>query len=155
MGELFELQVDLFQKLFDVNIKGFWYLASRMVLRMAEHGGGLVINVISVAGLKLLALVGFYAVIKAVLDVLTKVMAAEWAGKGIRVNSLVLGSYHFDLFDSAVNILGYMDGAINACLQKWVVVIDEIIGLVLYLVSDLLSYIMGYTLVSDGGYMVF
>ena len=154
MGELSELQVDLFQKLFDVNTKGPWYLASRMAPRMAEHGGGSVINVISVAGLKPSALVGFYAATKAALDALTKVMAAEWAGKGIRVNSLAPGSYHSDLFDSAANIPGYMDGAINACLQKRVAATDEIIGPVLYLASDLSSYTTGHTLVSDGGYMV-
>ncbi len=154
MGELSELQVDLFQKLFDVNTKGPWYLASRMAPRMAEHGGGSVINVISVAGLKPSALVGFYAATKAALDALTKVMAAEWASKGIRVNSLAPGSYHSDLFDSAASIPGYMDGAINACLQKRVAATDEIIGPVLYLASDLSSYTTGHTLVSDGGYMV-
>lgn len=154
MGELSELQVDLFQKLFDVNTKGPWYLASRMAPRMAEHGGGSVINVISVAGLKPSALVGFYAATKAALDALTKVMAAEWAAKGIRVNSLAPGSYHSDLFDSAANIPGYMDGAINACLQKRVAETEEIIGPVLYLASDLSSYTTGHTLVTDGGYMV-
>jgi len=154
IGELSELPVDLFQKLFDVNTKGPWYLASRMAPRMAEHGGGSVINVISVAGLKPSALVGFYAATKAALDALTKVMAAEWAGKGIRVNSLAPGSYHSDLFDSAATIPGYLDGAINACLQKRVAETEEIIGPVLYLASDLSSYTTGHTLVSDGGYMV-
>lgn len=154
IGELSELQVDLFQKLFDVNTKGPWYLASRMAPRMAEHGGGSVINVISVGGLKPSALTGFYAATKAALDALTKVMAAEWAGKGIRVNSLAPGSYHSDLFDSAASIPGYLDGAINACLQKRVAETDEIIGPILYLASDLSSYTTGHTLVSDGGYMV-
>lgn len=154
IGELSELQVDLFQKLFDVNTKGPWYLASRMAPRMAEHGGGSIINVISVGGLKPSALQGFYAATKAALDALTKVMAAEWAGKGIRVNSLAPGSYHSDLFDSAASIPGYLEGAIDASLQKRVAETNEIIGPVLYLASDLSSYTTGHTLVSDGGYMV-
>ncbi len=154
IGELSDLQPDLFQKLFDVNTKGPWYLASRMAPRMAEHGGGSVINVISVGGLKPSALQGFYAATKAALDALTKVMAAEWAGKGIRVNSLAPGSYHSDLFDSAANIPGYLDGAIAASLQKRVAETEEIIGPVLYLASDLSSFTTGHTLVTDGGYMV-
>lgn len=154
IGELSELQVDLFQKLFDVNTKGPWYLASRMAPRMAEHGGGSIINVISVGGLKPSALQGFYAATKAALDALTKVMAAEWAGKDIRVNSLAPGSYHSDLFDSAASIPGYLEGAIDASLQKRVAETNEIIGPVLYLASDLSSYTTGHTLVSDGGYMV-
>lgn len=154
MGELSELTVDLFQKLFDVNTKGPWYLASRMAPRMAGHGGGSIINVISVAGLKPSAFVGFYAATKAALDALTKVMAAEWAGKGIRVNSLAPGSYHSDLFDSAASIPGYLDGAIAASLQKRVAATEEILGPVLYLASDMSSYTTGHTLVTDGGYMV-
>ena len=154
IGELSELQPELFQKLFDVNTRGPWYLASRMAPRMAEHGGGSVINVISVAGLKPSALVGFYAATKAALEALTKVMAAEWANRGIRVNSLAPGSYHSDLFDSAAMMPGYLEGAINASLQKRVAETDEIIGPVLYLASDLSSFTTGHTLVTDGGYMV-
>jgi NAD(P)-dependent dehydrogenase (short-subunit alcohol dehydrogenase family) len=154
MGELSELPVDLFQKLFDVNTKGPWYLASRLAPRMVAHGGGSIINVISVAGLKPSAFVGFYAATKAALDALTKVMAAEWAGKGIRVNSLAPGSYHSDLFDSAASIPGYLDGAIAASLQKRVAATEEILGPVLYLASDMSSYTTGHTLVTDGGYMV-
>ncbi|MFU8765085.1 MAG: SDR family NAD(P)-dependent oxidoreductase [Haliea sp.] len=154
MGELSELTVDLFQKLFDVNTKGPWYLASRLAPRMVAHGGGSIINVISVAGLKPSAFVGFYAATKAALDALTKVMAAEWAGKGIRVNSLAPGSYHSDLFDSAASIPGYLDGAIAASLQKRVAATEEILGPVLYLASDMSSYTTGHTLVTDGGYMV-
>lgn len=154
IGELSDLQPELFQKMFDVNTKGPWYLASRMAPRMAEHGGGSVINIISVGGLKPSALQGFYASTKAALEALTKVMAAEWAAKGIRVNSLAPGSYHSDLFDSAANLPGYLEGAINASLQKRVAETEEIVGPILYLASDLSSFTTGHTLVSDGGYMV-
>ena len=152
-GELSELQPELFQKLFDVNTKGPWYLASRLAPRMAEHGGGSIINVISVGGLRPSAFQGFYAATKAALDALTKVMAAEWADKGIRVNSLAPGSYHSDLFDTAAQMPGFLDGAIEASLQKRVAETEEIIGPVLYLASDLSSFTTGHTLVSDGGFM--
>lgn len=154
IGELSDLQPDLFQKMFDVNTKGPWYLASRLAPRMAEHGGGSIINIISVGGLKPSALQGFYSATKAALDALTKVMAAEWASKSIRVNSLAPGSYHSDLFDSAANIPGYLEGAIAASLQKRVAETEEIIGPVLYLASDMSSFTTGHTLISDGGYMV-
>lgn len=152
-GELSELQPELFQKLFDVNTKGPWYLASRLAPRMAEHGGGSIINVISVGGLRPSAFQGFYAATKAALDALTKVMAAEWAGKGIRVNSLAPGSYHSDLFDSAAQMPGFLEGAIEASLQKRVAETAEIIGPILYLASELSSFTTGHTLISDGGFM--
>ncbi|MGL4564879.1 MAG: SDR family NAD(P)-dependent oxidoreductase [Halioglobus sp.] len=154
LGLLSDLTPALFQKLFDVNTKGPWYLASRLAPRMAGHGGGSIINVISVGGLKPSPYQGFYSATKAALHALTRVMAAEWAPLGIRVNDLAPGSYHSDMFDSAANIPGYLQGAIDASLQQRVAATEEILGPILYLASDLSAFTTGATLVSDGGYMV-
>ncbi len=154
LGPLSELTVELFQKLFDVNTKGPWYLASRMAPKMAQHGGGSIINVISVAGLKPPAYLGFYAATKAALQALTKVMAIEWGHHNIRVNALAPGSYHSDLFDSAAANTGYEEGSINATVQKRIAETEEIISPILYLASDMSAYTTGHTLVSDGGFML-
>lgn len=151
---LTELTPELFQKVFEVNTKGPWYLASRLAPRMARHGGGVVVNVISVAGLRPPAMQGFYAATKAALDALTRVMAAEWAADGIRVNSLALGSYRSDMFDAATRLLpGFEEGSRSASLQKRIAATDEIVGSMLYLVSGMSSFTTGTTLVSDGGYL--
>lgn len=155
VGSLSELSPSLFQKMFDVDLMGPWYLASRAAPDMKKAGGGNVINVISVAGLKPPAYQGFYAALKAGLNALTKVMAAEWAADNIRVNSLALGSYHSDLFDNSAAIMpGLEQGAIDACLQKRIAETEEILGPVMYLLSDMSNYTTGSTLLSDGGYCV-
>jgi NAD(P)-dependent dehydrogenase (short-subunit alcohol dehydrogenase family) len=154
LGLLSDLTPELFQKLFDVNTKGPWYLASRLAPRMAGHGGGSIINVISVGGLKPSPYQGFYSATKAALHALTRVMAAEWAPLGIRVNDLAPGSYHSDMFDSAANIPGYLQGAIDASLQQRIAATEEILGPILYLASDMSAFTTGATLVSDGGSMV-
>ena len=152
---LSDLTPELFQKVFEVNTKGPWYLASRAAPRMAQHGGGSIINVISVGGLKPPAYQGFYAGSKAALHALTKVMAAEWAHMGIRVNALAPGSYHSDLFDvSAAQLPGFEEGSKAACVQKRIAETEEILGPVMYLASDMSSYTTGATLVADGGYLV-
>ena len=152
---LSQLTPELFQKVFEVNTKGPWYLASRLAPRMAAHGGGVVVNVISVGGLKPPALQGFYAATKAALNALTRVMAAEWAADGIRVNSLAPGSFHSDMFDAAARLLpGFEEGSRLASLQKRIAATDEIVGSVLYLVSGMSSFTTGTTLVCDGGYLV-
>jgi len=154
-GTLSDLPPELFQKLFDVNTKGPWYLASRMAPRMAEHGGGVIVNVISVGGLRPPAYQGFYAATKAALNALTRVMAQEWAAGNIRVNSLAPGSYHSDLFDSAAERTpGFLEGATEASLQKRIAATEEIVGPLLYLVSDMSKFMTGATLVSDGGFLV-
>ena len=152
---LSDLTPELFQKVFEVNTKGPWYLASRAAPRMAEHGGGSIINVISVGGLKPPAYQGFYAGSKAALHAMTKVMAAEWASMGIRVNAIAPGSFHSDMLDAALKILpGYEEGSRNASLQKRIAETDEIIGPVMYLASDMSKFTTGATLVADGGYLV-
>tara|TARA_B110000483_G_C18107853_1_gene508429 strand:+ start:296 stop:931 length:636 start_codon:yes stop_codon:yes gene_type:complete len=51
LGPLSEITTTAFDKMVDVNLKGAWYLASRLAPRMGEHGGGCVINMLSVAAL--------------------------------------------------------------------------------------------------------
>lgn len=151
---LSELTPELFDKVMAVNLKGPWYLASRLAPRMGTHGGGTIINVISVAALRNPAFMGFYAASKAGLNALTRVMAAEWAPLRIRVNSLAPGSFHSDMFDAAARMFpGYEAGAAEASLLKRVAATEEIVGSVLYLASDLSSYTTGSTLVADGGFV--
>jgi NAD(P)-dependent dehydrogenase (short-subunit alcohol dehydrogenase family) len=154
-GALSEMSPELFQKIFDVNLRGPWYLASRLAPRMGQAGGGVVINVISVAALKPTAWMGFYAATKAGLNALTRVMAEEWAPLGIRVNSLAPGSYHSDMFDTAAAAApGWEANAAAAALQNRVAGTEEIIGPVLFLASGMSAFMTGTTLVSDGGYLV-
>ncbi len=155
VGSLSDLSPDLFQKMFDVDLKGPWYLASRLAPEMKKAGGGRIINLISVSALKPPAYQGFYAALKAGLNALTKVMAAEWAADNIQVNSLALGSYHSDLFDnSAAAIPGFEEGAKAACLMQRIAETEEVLGPILYLLSDMSSYTTGSTLLADGGYCV-
>ncbi|MCP5321769.1 MAG: glucose 1-dehydrogenase [Pseudomonadales bacterium] len=152
---LSDLTPELYEKVFDVNTKGPWYLASRAAPRMARHGGGSIINVISVGCLKPSAYQGFYGASKAALNTLTKVMAAEWASLGIRVNALAPGGFHSDMFDNSAKVLpGFADGLIAKTLQKRIAATEEILGSVLYLASDMSSFTTGSTLVADGGYLL-
>jgi NAD(P)-dependent dehydrogenase (short-subunit alcohol dehydrogenase family) len=154
LSDLSSASPDLFQKMFDVNTRGPWYLASRIAPKMAAQGGGSMINMISVAALRPPAYQGIYAATKAALEALTKVMAAEWAADHIRVNCIAPGSFHSDMFDAAASIPGYLQGAVDASAMKRIAETDEIIGPILYLASDLSSYTTGSTLVSDGGYLL-
>lgn len=154
MGPLSDLEPSLFDKMFAVNLRGPWYLASRIAKRMAEHGGGSVINLISVSGLRPAGYQGFYSASKAALDAMTKVMAQEWAPNNIRVNSIAPGSYHSDLFDiSAAKLPGFEAGAKSASLMNRIAETEEILGPVLFLASDASSYTTGACLIADGGYL--
>ena len=152
MGPLSELSPEAFDKMVDVNMKGPWYLASRLAPRMGEHGGGCVINMLSVAALTSPASMGMYAASKAALKALTEVMAQEWAPWNIRVNALAPGSYHSDLTDGAIAAIpGYEQGMVEAALIPRIAETEEILNPVFYLASE--GYTTGITLVADGGLM--
>lgn len=150
MGELKGLSPAAFDKMYQVNQRGPWYLATKLVPHMAENGGGSIINFISVAAHKPPAFMGFYAATKAALEALTKVMAQEWAPLNIRVNAIAPGTYHSDLTDSVIDAIPSMEeGMLEANLIKRIPEAKEILHPVFYLASE--SYTTGITLVADGG----
>lgn len=151
-GPLADVSPEAFDKMVSVNLKGPWYLASRLAPRMGEQGGGCVINVLSVAALSTPAFSGIYAATKAGLKALTEVMAQEWADWRIRVNALAPGSYHSDLTDGAIEAIpGYGEGMVQAALIPRIADTEEILNPVFYLASE--SFTTGITLVADGGLM--
>jgi NAD(P)-dependent dehydrogenase (short-subunit alcohol dehydrogenase family) len=152
LGPLSEISPAAFDKMVDVNLKGPWYLASRLAPRMGEQGGGCVINVLSVAALSTPAYSGIYAATKAGLKALTEVMAQEWAEWNIRVNALAPGSYHSDLTDGAIAALPhYASGMVEAALIPRIAETEEILNPIFYLASE--AFTTGITLVADGGLM--
>lgn len=150
MGALTDLTPESFDKMYQVNLRGPWYLASRLAPRMSAAGGGCIINLLSVAALKPPAYMGFYAATKSALQALTKSMAQEWAPLNIRVNALAPGTYHSDLTDGAIAAIpGFEEGALSGQLIKRIPEADEILRPVFYLAAE--PYTTGITLVADGG----
>jgi len=151
-GLLSDVTPTAFDKMIDVNLKGPWYLSSRIAPRMGEQGGGNIINFLSVAALSTPAFSGIYAATKAALRALTEVGAQEWAEMNIRVNAIAPGSYHSDLTDGAIDAIpGYGEGMVNAALIPRVAETEEILNPVFYLADE--AYTTGITLVADGGLM--
>lgn len=150
LGPLTDLSPEQFDKMFQVNLRGPWYLASRIAPIMAATGGGSIINILSVAALRPPAYNGFYAATKSGLEAITKVMAQEWANDKIRVNAIAPGPYRSDLVDSSIAAIpGFEEGMRDSTLLKRIAETDEILKPVFYLASD--GNITGTTLIADGG----
>ena len=150
LGPLTDLSPEQFDKMFQVNLRGPWYLASRIAPIMAATGGCSIINILSVAALRPPAYNGFYAATKSGLEAITKVMAQEWANDKIRVNAIAPGPYRSDLVDSSIAAIpGFEEGMRDSTLLKRIAETDEILKPVFYLASD--GNITGTTLIADGG----
>ncbi|MFC1917004.1 SDR family NAD(P)-dependent oxidoreductase [Chloroflexota bacterium] len=152
--------MDVDERLWDVvmnlNLKGLFFLSQAVARIMKEHGGGKVINVASVDGLRPEPKEnGIYAISKAGVIMATKVMAVEWAQYNIRVNCIAPGSVRTRLGDSRfAAVPGYEEELVQRTPMRRVAEPDEIVGAMIYLASDASSFVTGETIVVDGGTMI-
>lgn len=138
----------------DTNLKGAWLVASETARRLLAAGkGGAIVNIASVLGLATSRGHGIYSATKAGVIQLTKHMALELAGKGIRVNAICPGYFKTEMndeyFDSAAG-QQYIAATPGGRLGR----MDEIDGPLLLLASDAGSFINGALLPVDGGHLV-
>jgi len=138
----------------DTNLKGAWLVAAEAARRLlAAKASGTIVNIASVLGLATSMGHGVYSASKAGLIQLTKHMALELAGKGIRVNALCPGYFKTEMngeyFDSAAG-QAYIESTPGGRLGE----MAEITGPLLLLASDAGSFINGATLAVDGGHLV-
>jgi len=150
-GPLVDSTEALFDKVYGVNVKGPLHLAARAAQRMAEAGGGVVINVITQGAFKPGVGLGLYCSSKAALYALTKVMAQEWAPWNVRVNALAPGPFMTDMMKGGASIPGYLEMVRRSTVMKRIAEPEEIVAAALFLASDASAYMTGQALVIDGG----
>ena len=149
-GPAAELPPAAFNKTVEVNLKGPYYMMSHAVPLMAESGGGSVVNVASIAALMSMPGQAVYSMTKAGLVSLTKSFAKDYGRMGIRVNAILPGVVETRFAAALVE-----DPGIQKRLSRLPVPRagqpQDMVGGVLYLVSDNAAYTTGTTLIMDGG----
>jgi NAD(P)-dependent dehydrogenase (short-subunit alcohol dehydrogenase family) len=140
---------ELFDKTIDVNLKG----PLRLTALAVEHmpAGGAVINISSKASLHPSPFTVVYAAAKAGQNALTKAAAQEFGPRGIRVNSIVCGTFHTDSFHKSMPSQEAQQHMASRVSLGRVADADEIVGTALYLASDASSYLNGELILLDGG----
>ena len=139
-----------FDTLYDVNIRGMYFLTQAAVPTMIEQGSGAVINLTSVHAFAGMTEHTIYAGTKAAIVGFTRVLALELATKGVRVNAIAPG---WILVENHLKVLGEFDQqSAGSTIPAGVIGAPHDIGkLALFLASDESRYIVGQTLVIDGG----
>ena len=139
-----------FDTLYDVNIRGMYFLTQAAVPTMIEQGSGAVINLTSVHAFAGMTEHTIYAGTKAAIVGFTRVLALELATRGVRVNAIAPG---WILVENHLKVLGEFDQqSAGTTIPAGVIGAPHDIGkLALFLASEESRYIVGQTLVIDGG----
>jgi NAD(P)-dependent dehydrogenase (short-subunit alcohol dehydrogenase family) len=139
-----------YNKLYDVNIRGMFFVTQAGVRDMIEQGQGAVVNLTSVHAFSGMTEHTIYAGTKGAIVAFTRVLALELSQKGIQVNAIAPG---WILVENHLKVLGDFDQeAASASIPAGVIGAPHDIGrLAIFLASPEGSYIRGQTLVIDGG----
>jgi NAD(P)-dependent dehydrogenase (short-subunit alcohol dehydrogenase family) len=153
--EVWDAQVDL-------NLKSVFLACKHVLPVMEKQGGGAIVNIASASGIRWSGSAQVaYAATKAGVIQLTRVVAVQYAPKGIRVNSVVPGQLHTPMVETRL-AKQRMGGDVDALLKSRVKRIPlgfagdgrDTANAVLFLASDEARFITGTEIVVDGGMTV-
>ncbi len=153
-GPLLTADEGQLEKILDVNLKGYFRLCQQVFPHMRDLGGGKIINVASVAGLRPGFNMGAYSISKAGILMLTQVLARELGEDNIQVNAIAPGlirtKFSKVLWESE-DVLRMQE---KATPLGRIGEPEDVVGAALYLASSASDYVTGTVIVVDGGSIV-
>jgi NAD(P)-dependent dehydrogenase (short-subunit alcohol dehydrogenase family) len=150
-GPLAELTDEAFDKIMGANVKSNLWLCNRVIPGMAERGGGSVVIVSSIAGIRGTEMIGGYGISKAADFALARNLAVEWGRRNVRVNCIAPGLVRTDFARALWEDPTALEARNRGTPLRRIGEPHEIAPLAVYLASDASSFMTGQTLVIDGG----
>ena len=144
--------LDEWRAVIDVNLTAAFHCCQLFGRPMLERGKGSIVNISSVAGHVGLARSAAYNAAKGGLELMTKSLAIDWAGRGVRVNTVAPGYFETDLTTGVQANAGLAGRVVAHTPLARFGVPHEIVGACLFLASPAASYITGQSLRVDGGF---
>lgn len=153
-GPVEQTETWAFDKIMSVNLRGPFDLSKMVLPSFKSRGGGVIINISSIGGLRPEPGLGIYSVSKAALISLSKVMAKEWGQYNVRVNTICPGLIQTKFSEALWTNEKIMKMMLHQLPLSRVGSPEEIAALALYLASPASSYSTGAVFTSDGGYTI-
>jgi len=144
------------RRVFEVNTHGSIFMLQEAARHMRDHGGGAIVNVLSRAGLVGIPGMTIYGASKGAIYSLTRAAAIELAPLGIRVNSVAPGATETPMMRTWIedhpDPPAFEREIVSGLTEERLARPDEVAEAILFLASDLASYVNGACLTVDGGY---
>jgi NAD(P)-dependent dehydrogenase (short-subunit alcohol dehydrogenase family) len=141
----------LWDKIVGTNLKGAFFAAQAAGRRMSQ--GGSIINLCSLTSEVGVAGAAPYGASKAGLVGLTRALATEWAGRGIRVNGIGPGYFRTALTEAFYRDDQWLKAMLPKIPLQRFGALEDLGGAAVFLCSDAAAYITGQVLYVDGGYL--
>ncbi|UCH00307.1 MAG: glucose 1-dehydrogenase [Deltaproteobacteria bacterium] len=150
MDDALDIEERAWDSIMNLNLKGLFFLSQAIARVMREKGGGKIINITSVEGITP-GILPVYSISKAGVIMATKVMAKEWSKYNIRVNAIAPGLTKTRFSEALWNNPEILQDAISKTPMGRIADSEEMVGAIIYLASDVSSYVTGQVIAVDGG----
>lgn len=159
-GTVTDVDPEVWRKVIEVNLTGPFLIMKASIPHMIKGGGGSIINVSSLGGLRCLPGMSAYCTSKAALIMLTKQAALDYGPFKVRCNAVCPGATRTAMLEEALSplteTLGTDVDGVFACISsnvplRRVAAPDEVSGVCSYLASDDSLFMTGSVLLLDGG----
>jgi 3-oxoacyl-[acyl-carrier protein] reductase len=148
-----EIDPAIWDKIFQVNVKGVWNCCKAVMPTMRQQGHGSIVNIASVVAVAGQPGYLHYVATKGAVLSMTKGLAKECGSAGVRVNVIAPG---FVITDATKNRpIEWQQSFLKARAISREQRPDDLVGTALYLLSDLAGFVSGQTIVVDGGHIMY
>ncbi len=153
-GHITETDPGSFQKTVEVNIRGYFFMSANACRVMKESGGGAIVNVASVDGVRPGDKRGIYSITKSAIIQMTKAFALECGPDNIRVNALLPGLTDTKFAGALTGNEDVLNSWLRQMPLRRYAQPDEMAGAILFLASPASGFATGSILPVDGGYLI-
>jgi len=150
-GPLGQLPDEAFDKIMGANVKSNIWLCNLTIPGMAERGGGAVVIISSIGGLRGTEVLGAYGISKAADFALARNLAVEWGPKNVRVNCVAPGLVKTDFAKALWEDAKRLEARNARVPLRRIGMPNEIGPIAAFLASPAASFITGEVIVADGG----
>ncbi|MFH1031859.1 MAG: glucose 1-dehydrogenase [Chloroflexota bacterium] len=151
-GSVLDVEEKAWDVTLELNLKGYFFTAQSVAKLMRKQGGGNIVNIASVDGIRPRLGTGIYGISKAGVLMLTQVLAQELGKYHIRVNAIAPGVIKTRLSTALWENPVIRDTTLDSSALGRIGEVGDLVGAALYLASDASDYVTGQTIVVDGGY---